>query len=76
MTQMFTGWNRLTHLSPQSVFACQMDGHLYQPDRPAFEMALLRGGHNKTDYVFSYQITVSLPFYLPETAPRTQNHLG
>lgn len=49
MTQMFTGWNRLTHLSPQSVFACQLDGHLCQPDRPTFEMVFLQRGHNKTD---------------------------
>lgn len=33
---MFTGRNRLTHLSPQSVFACQKDGLTGQPLKWSF----------------------------------------
>ena len=36
MTQMFTEWNRLTHLSPRSAFACQKDGLTGQPLKWSF----------------------------------------
>lgn len=49
MTQMLTGLDGMTHLCPEQVFNCRMDGHSYQPDRADFEEALLLGRHNTID---------------------------